>query len=647
MNPFEKRATEFIPDDVAFLPYVTPEPLVSYLQRYAQQDVLFDRLVVLIGTPGSGKTTLARLFLLPTLTTLLRTPQLPSQASLMDALRECNAIQTDNTPAPAVAGCRIPLESNYRDCWELPYPEDVRQNLFCSLLQARTVLAWLRGMDEAGYPLEDVKLIPRADAGAALDAIGGESLERMRELAREIERDVYRVTAGLLPPPLENLPAGARAAYHPFDVIEAFEIPFGGQRLRVKPLVICDDAHFLHPMQLDGVIKWFARREVRVARWMLTRIDALRPHEVLRPEGGLAESEPGFNRGREMVRIWMQSSTEDRRANRVAFRRIAKDMSARYLQQMPIFVRHNLKSLEELLETTPPPLAPGKLKQLQDSLTSGPRRHVGADQRREIEGLVDTYLGSERRRRASGDATPDLRAMMIRVLLERYLKRVPQSSLFDDAIDVRPSVPLKVDADVRNAAEMHLYHEFGRPYFYGFETLCDAASENAERFLRLAGRLVAQLETQIIRRASVTLSPDLQDELLKERATRMIDEEDLPERSRVLNVCESIAAQCLVVTHEPNAPLAQGPNAWGILQTEFDTITTEHPELARVLQSGLAYNMFTLVRDYGTKGQIWCLVELSGTWSLKWGLSLGRGGFLERRVEDLLKTARLPPGETV
>lgn len=647
MNPFEKRATEFIRDDVAFLPYVTPEPLVSYLQRYAREDVLFDRLVVLIGTPGSGKTTLARLFLLPTLTTLLRTPQLPSQASLIDALRGCNAIESEIGLAPAIAGCRIPLESNYRDCWELPYPEDIRQNLFCSLLQARTVLAWFRGMEDAGYPLEEVKLIPRADAGAALEAIGGKSIERIRGVAREVERDVYRVTAGLLPPPLEQLPSGARAAYQPFDVIEAFEIPFGGRTLRLKPLVICDDAHFLHPAQLDGVIKWFARREIRVARWMLTRLDALRPHEVLRPGEDLDAATPGFNRSREMVRIWMQSSTEDRRANRMAFRRIAKDMSARYLQQMPIFVRHNLKSLEELLETAPAPLAPGKVKQLQDSLTSGPRRHVGADWRREIERLVDGYLGNERRRRVSGETTPELRAMMVRIMLERYLKRVPQNSLFDEPIDLAPSMPLKADSDVLKAAEMQLHHEYGRPYFYGFDVLCDAASENAERFLRLAGHLVAQLEAQVIRRAGVTLSPALQDELLKERATRMIEDEDLPERARVLNLCETISAQCLLVTREPNAHLDEGPNAWGILQAEFDTVSTEQPELARVLQSGLAYNMFTMVRDYGTKGQIWCLLELSGTWSLKWGLSLGRGGFLERKVQDLLKAISASSGEAI
>src|SRR5262245_49843640 len=136
MNPFEKRATEYIRDDVAFLPFVTPEPLEIYLERFAKEDVLFDRLVVLIGAPGTGKTTLARLFLLATRVTRLKTPDLPSQLTLVDALASCKAIGPNGVPT--VAGCRIPLESNYRDCWELPYDESVRHALLSSLLQART-----------------------------------------------------------------------------------------------------------------------------------------------------------------------------------------------------------------------------------------------------------------------------------------------------------------------------------------------------------------------------------------------------------------------------------------------------------------------------------------------------------------------------
>jgi hypothetical protein len=635
MNPFEKRATEFIPDDLAFLPYVTPEPLLTYLERHAKDDVLYDRLVVLIGAPGSGKTTLARLFLFPTLMTLLRNKTLP--AVLSDALATCRAL-TEGT-IPAIAGCRIPLESDYRDCWELPYSDQLRHSLFFSLLQSRAVLGWLRGFEEAGIDLSEVTLIPRADAAAALEAIGGESVKSIREMARRVERDVYGVSAGLLAPRPEDLPIAATAPYHPFDVIEAFEIPFSGVRLRVKPLVICDDAHVLHPKQLDAAIRWFARREIRVARWILTRMDALRPQDVLKPDEGLIDEGSGFNRARDMVAIWMQS-TGDRAANRRAFRKIAKDMSERYLKQMPVFVRRDLTSLEILLDGDSPALPAGKVKQLQESLGKGHRRLVGPLRRAEIEALVDGYLDGDRRNARPGEG-PEIRAMMIRILMERYMKRVPQSSLFEDTIDIAPSMPLKADSSVRNAAEMQLFHEYGRPFFYGFDTLCDAASENAEKFLRLAGHLVAQLETRLIRGADLTLSAAVQEKLLTERAAKMLEDEDLPEKNRVVRLCEVIAADCLKRTQEPNASLGEGPNAWGVIQAEFDTIVSKQPELARVLQSGVAHNMFSLVRDYGTKGDIWCLVELSGIWSLKTGLTLKRGQFIERGVVDLANSIQM------
>ena len=58
-NPFEKRATEYLRDDEAFLAVVTPEPLATFFQKDAEEERLYDRLSVIIGAPGSGKTTLA------------------------------------------------------------------------------------------------------------------------------------------------------------------------------------------------------------------------------------------------------------------------------------------------------------------------------------------------------------------------------------------------------------------------------------------------------------------------------------------------------------------------------------------------------------------------------------------------------------
>ena len=57
-NPFLKRATEFLRDEEAFLAIVSPEPVKLFLTRPGKRGVLYDRLVFIRGTPGSGKTTL-------------------------------------------------------------------------------------------------------------------------------------------------------------------------------------------------------------------------------------------------------------------------------------------------------------------------------------------------------------------------------------------------------------------------------------------------------------------------------------------------------------------------------------------------------------------------------------------------------------
>jgi type IV secretory pathway ATPase VirB11/archaellum biosynthesis ATPase len=58
-NPFLKRATEFFRDEEAFLAVLSPEPIRFFLGREGRHSVLYDKLVLVRGTPGSGKTTLA------------------------------------------------------------------------------------------------------------------------------------------------------------------------------------------------------------------------------------------------------------------------------------------------------------------------------------------------------------------------------------------------------------------------------------------------------------------------------------------------------------------------------------------------------------------------------------------------------------
>lgn len=631
-NPFEKRATEYLRDDEAFLAMVTPEPLVTFLEKPAREERLYDRLAMIIGTPGSGKTTLARLFEFTTLRTLLRNRHLSGYKPLVDILTSCGAIRDE---APTLVGGRLPLEAEYREFWELPYPETLKTRLMVQLLQARTVLVWLRHIKGTRVPLDQIEIVPRADAHAAVESVGGRAGPDLLKRARAVELAIYGIAAALVPPAIDEIDREATAAYRPFDVIEAFKIPDGEQTLRIRPLIMFDDAHSLHPDQFTALRCWLLQRELKIARWVLTRLDTLPQGDVLLYPTA-SSNDSGLKRSREITVIPMQSRG-DRTNERRAFRKMAKNMAGRYLRQMEMFNGRSLHSLGDLLSTAPQTISDAKIKQLAQHVDDLQCRYsVSTERRNDLERQTNEYLAS------AGDETNDLRLGILSVLFERYAKRTPQRNLFDDDVDdIEPTRPLTVDATVADGARIHLLHKYDRPYYFGMDTLCDASSENAEQFLQLAAQLVSQSETQLIRRGNdPMLASEVQHKLLRKRAEQMIHEWDFPHVDLVRRLANGIATQCLDKSLEGNASLGGGASGFGIPQDEFDSIRNTSPNLARVITFGVAYNVFALVPNHRTKNRTWCLIELGGVLLLQYGLTLKRGGFLERRVDDLLRLLR-------
>jgi len=626
INPFTKRATEYLrDDDAAFLGIVSPEPLQIYLEPY--RDRLYDRLVTIVGTPGSGKTTMAALLEARMIHIVTADPQREGYREIVGALRAVGAVKEGS---PTIAAVRLPLEGEYRDVWELPYQRTTKNGLLMALIQARSVLGLLRSLTRRMGEEASVRFIAKPDAEAALEEIGGPDTKGIRERARAVERAVYRISASLVPPSEENFDDAARRPYRPFDVIEQVEVELpDGTSHRAKPLVILDDAHNLADEQLRDVARDLVRRETRVARWMMMRLDSLEASAAFGHDDGQRHAE--IKPERDFAEIFLQHPRH-RQKHKKAFRKLTQKLSGKYIQRHPAFIQ-GYRSFADLLSTEPEPLSEQQLDKLQRKVDQTQYKlGIPDSQRNALDKEVRQYVSGAK----ASDTGQDVQLAMLRILMNRFANRIPQASLFADEQAVPEKSSVKADAQVADGARLHLHHEFGRPFHFGHDAISDASSENTELFLHLANGLVELMETRLIKGQQPSLSAGAQDRELRRRADEIIHAWNFPFVDQTRSLIESIAQACLMESRKPNAWLDAGANAVGVPQAEFEyLLEAKNSQLKSVLKYAVAYNALIVVPNYEQGGRQWCLLRLGGPAILANGLTFKEGGFLRKGVAEI------------
>lgn len=638
-NPFKKRAAEFIEDPASFIALTSPEPLKLFFE--GDSTVLFDRLVTVVGTPGSGKTTLARLMDIETLFTLSG-PTSQDSKNLTSALASYQIIKNFQ---PQLLSYRLPSSSNLRDIWELPFNENLRSALLRSFIQAKAILGWMRKLEKLEVNVADIRIITKEGYETQRNLIHADNSLEFRNHARSIEEEILSVVTSLLPPSEESLLGTIfTTRFNAFETIESFAIPgipgLEASSLLLKPLLIIDDAHELHPAQFQDLTAWLKSREMKIARWLFTRVDAI-AHDDFRKalvETDSQTASPGATLGRDHIFKLMQRERKDRKT----FRRIARDISRQYIEHMPSFRRKGIATLADCLSNEPQQVGKADLSKLQESvdkLVSEMRLPL-----HQIEKIRDSLPSK---------LHTDQFLAAYRILLNREMKRTPQKDLFGleaepfDADHFVESIGTSEDDEDENktakpalvrGAEIQLMHQYNRPFFFSFDRLADASGDNIEQFLNLAGALVDGLETKILRGKLPKLDAKEQHQLLYERADQTIKEWDFPNCESVRKLVSFIANRCIERTLEPNAPLNDGANAFGVPQKEMDELRATAPALVPVLHFALAYNALTLHENYACKNRTWCLFELGGLPNIVHRLTLNRGGFCEGHLKDLAES---------
>lgn len=631
-NPFTTfRAAEHANTMEGFLSLVVPDPLEQYFARFFHDGLLFRRAMFIFGQPGSGKTTLARLFEPVALSTLLRNDSGNAFTDVRVAVARTGALNEDLC---AILGGRVPLESDFRDLANLPYSSEIKKQLLLRMIQARTVLRWFAQLDLIGIGPENVEAIAREGFDSSLEMLGGKAGVSFLAKARAVESAIYSILGALVPPPEAQFSPELQLPYHPFDVLAEFRLtPDIAQSRRMESrlrlFVILDDAHLLSSEQFQAVRQWITRREIILGRWILSRLDALTPTEMA-AEFGATENDsnaPALSQQRDFEIISLQGIGGDRASARRRFRAVATGISRRYLKQVEAFSRTQIADLAAIMDTSVVPIPDARLSEwVKDIEREVRRRGITEAMRSSLERAVDSIL------KQRGESANDLRIALLRILVHRR-SAMKQLSLFD--LEVREPIIKPADASLLGAAEIHLSRAFRRPYYYGFEQLSLAASENPELFVRLAETLVDASINLILRRKRPTLSASEQDRRLREKAAELMNRWNFPEAFTVKRLVAGIAARCEKATDAPNAYLRSGANAIGIPMADLPLLWESNEQLANTIKFGVAYSVFSITLDRSVKGEQWCLITLGGVTCIHYGLTLALGGFVEGTAAEL------------
>lgn len=606
-NPFRLRAAEQISSNQAFVRLFG----VPALDLFPHPDVV-DRVQVFRSTPGGGKSTLFRLFTPESLTTIYQARNQDFARDLYERLRIMKAI---GTKGPRLLGVALSCGRTFAALDDIELDEQRRNRLFLALLNARSVIAMLRGacaLKLLDFPGELDRVSVNMDGGFLDAPVGSGRL--LYEWAKQLEIDICAV--------MDSFEPEAEAAARGHDefifsrAINAQSVQVDNKNVVDRIVLMLDDVHQLAPGQRTYMYQYLVQHRPVVGVWVAERLEILSEHDVLAP---------GTVVGRDLEPpIYLEGHW---RNDRSAFSTLVANIAnRRATRAQGLGIESFATCLGELDETH------------QWDSAVGDGAQVLFDR------LVDNWAVDIRYRdlvHAAADVhqpTTEDRAIFFRSL-EILLERDRRDNQLRLDISLEPSPKyLNPKSDVRNAAELFLAREFDLPYYYGITRLSAIGSYNVEQFLGVASDLFDQVIAAALTQKATTLTPVAQDKAIRFAARGYVN--SLPKRlthgRAVRRLVHAIATFGDSQTYRPTASYPPGVNGVAITLEQrtallegkppFNTPDSSH--LVVALRDAVANNVLE-IHETRCKHQDLAVLYLNRLACAAYDLPLAYGNFRE------------------
>lgn len=622
-NPFRMRLSEQIESDATFLRLFGPGVL-----DLLPEDNVWDRVQIFRSAPGGGKTSLFRVFTPSALLTLYESRASEDYKDLYHRMKELEVVSDFG---PQLLGIMLSCARNYPMLEDLRFDSSQKERLLYSLLNARLILAAVRGalaLKKLHYPgdLERLSIVAPTHGELSVQLPIPCSGKDLFEWACSIEKGVCEEIDSFGRTSQEYF--GGHDTLHALSLIRPECITCDGKPLANRVLVMLDDVHKLTALQRQKLLATLFDLRPPIGVWIAERLEALSSGELLAP---------GATTGREYGKpinledFWRPSANSKRfekAITNIADRRVK---SARDVQIGPFAacLQHSLDGTEWQ----------NHFEKALEIVSDRVRRRGNSKERyKEWYEAKGTFEGLPRERVIAWRT--------LEILIERDIRKDQQAFNF---VLSQEDLERREGSATRAAAEFFIAQEFNIPYYFGISQLATLASSNIEQFLAFAGDLFEEIISAALLRRPTMLSADRQESILKKVTQQRWEEipRRIPNGRDVQKLLEAIHECAESETNKPNAPYAPGVTGIALTMddrnklvgTEIHLKLSKYNRLALAISACLSHNLLeaSLDRRQGQNGKTWMVLYLNRWLCLYFKLPLQYGGWRPKSPDELCR----------